>query len=62
MSHEKERNNNTVSIILNILNNERVQEHLVPACAQYWNSLDEPCFARDGVAAFKSLDQFCPSI
>ena len=27
----------------------------VPACVQLWNSLDEPCFAGDGVAAFKSL-------
>ena len=27
----------------------------VPACAQYWNYLDEPCFADDVVAAFKSM-------
>ena len=26
----------------------------VPACVQLWNSLDEPCFAGDGVVAFKS--------
>ena len=27
----------------------------VPVCSQCWNSLDEPCFADDGVTAFKSL-------
>ena len=26
----------------------------VPACVQLCNSLDEPCFAGDGAAAFKS--------
>ena len=25
-----------------------------PACAQYWDSSDEPCFAGDGEAAFMS--------
>ena len=27
----------------------------VPACVQLWNSFDQPFFASDGVAAFKSL-------
>ena len=29
-------------------------ELFVPACVQFWNSLDEPCFVGDGVAIFKS--------
>ena len=27
---------------------------LVPMCVQSWNSLDEPCLAGEGAAAFKS--------
>ena len=35
----------------------------VPACVQLWNSLDEPCFAGDGVAAFKSvINRALPSL
>ena len=26
----------------------------VPSCVWFWNSLDEPCFAGEGVAAFLS--------
>ena len=33
----------------------------VPAYVQLWNSSDEPCFAGDGVAAFKSqIYASCP--
>ena len=32
----------------------RFSRSFVSACVQVWNSLNEPCFAGDGVAAFKS--------
>ena len=30
----------------------------VPACARYWNSLDEPCFAGEDIADFKNQNSF----